>query len=79
MFCDPLDCSSPGSSVHGLILARTLEWVAMPSSRGSSPPRVRTRIACGFCIGGWILCHHATWEARWFPKPAETYLKVLAL
>ena len=34
--CDPLDCSLPGSSVHGILQARTLEWSAMPSSRGSS-------------------------------------------
>ena len=34
--CDPVDCSPPGSSVHGTLQARILEWVAMPSSRGSS-------------------------------------------
>ena len=34
--CDPMDCSLPGSSVHGIYQARLLEWVAMPSSRGSS-------------------------------------------
>ena len=34
--CDSMDCSPPGSSVHGLLQARTLEWFAMPSSRGSS-------------------------------------------
>ena len=34
--CNPMDCSPPGSSVHGIFQARTLEWVAMPSSRGSS-------------------------------------------
>ena len=34
--CDPKDCSPPGSSVHGIFQARLLEWVAMPSSRGSS-------------------------------------------
>ena len=34
--CDPMDCSSPGSFVHGILQARILEWVAMPSSRGSS-------------------------------------------
>ena len=38
-FCDPTDCSPPGSSVHGILQAGTLEWVAMPSSRGSSQPR----------------------------------------
>ena len=34
--CDPMDCSPPGSSVHGILQAEILEWVAMPSSRGSS-------------------------------------------
>ena len=36
--CNPIDCSLPGSSVHGILQARILEWVAMPSSRGSSQP-----------------------------------------
>ena len=34
--CDPMDCSPPGSSVHGILQARTQDWVAMPSSRESS-------------------------------------------
>ena len=34
--CDPMDCSPPGSSVHGVLQARIPEWVAVPSSRGSS-------------------------------------------
>ena len=37
--CDPTDCSPPGSSVHGILQAGILEWLAMPSSRGSSWPR----------------------------------------
>ena len=37
--CNPIDCSPPGSSVHGILQARILEWVAMSSSRGSSQPR----------------------------------------
>ena len=37
--CNPMDCSPPDSSVHGILQARMLEWVAMPSSRGSSPPQ----------------------------------------
>jgi len=37
-----VDCSPPGSSVHGILQARILEWVAMPSSRGSSHPRDQT-------------------------------------
>ena len=34
--CDPVDCSLPGSSVHGILQARILEWVAIPFTRGSS-------------------------------------------
>ena len=37
--CDPVDCGPPGSSVHGILQARILGWVAMPSSRGSSQLR----------------------------------------
>ena len=36
--CDPVDCSPPGSSIHGILQARILEWVAIPFSRGSSRP-----------------------------------------
>ena len=41
-FCDPMDCSSLGSSVHGIFHAKILEWVAIPFPRGSSRPRNRT-------------------------------------
>ena len=41
--CDSMDCSPPGSSVHEILQARILEWVAMPFSRGSSPPRDQTQ------------------------------------
>ena len=43
--CDPMDCSLPGSSVRGVLQARILEWVAMPSSKGSSQPRNRTYVS----------------------------------
>ena len=39
ILCDPMDCSLLGSSVHGILQARILEWVAIPFSRGSSQPR----------------------------------------
>ena len=48
---DPMDCSQPGSSVHGIILARILDWVAISFSRGSSRPRDWTYILCGSCTG----------------------------
>ena len=44
--CDPMDCSPPGSSVHGILQARILEWVAIPFSRGSSQPRDWTQVSC---------------------------------
>ena len=44
--CDPMDYSPPDSSVHGILQARILGWVAMPSSRGSSQPKDRTRVSC---------------------------------
>ena len=44
--CNPLDCSPPGPSVHGILQARMLEWVAMPFSRGSSRPRDQTPVSC---------------------------------
>ena len=43
--CDPMDCSPPGSSVHGILQARILEWVTMPSSGGSSRPRDQTQVS----------------------------------
>ena len=44
--CDPVDCIPPGSSVHGILQARILEWVAISFSRGSSQPRDRTQVSC---------------------------------
>ena len=44
--CTELDCSPPGSSVHGILQANILEWVASPFSRGSSRPRDSTQVSC---------------------------------
>ena len=55
--CNPVDCSPPGFSLHGILQARILEWVAMPSSRGSSQPRDRTRVSYISCIGRRVLYH----------------------
>ena len=48
--CDPVDYSLPSSSVHGILQARILEWVAISFSRGSSWPRNRNCISCIFCV-----------------------------
>ena len=44
--CDPTDCSPPGSSVHGILQAGILKWIAIPFSRGSSQPRDRSQVSC---------------------------------
>ena len=56
---DPMDCSLPGSSALGILQARTLEWVAIPFSRGCSWPRDRTLI---FCIAGDSLPYEPPWD-----------------
>ena len=69
LFVTPMDCSPPRSSVHGILQARILEWVAMFSSRGSSGPRDQTGISCiagrlftteppGKAVLRWILFSH---------------------
>ena len=50
--CEPMACSPPGSSVHGILQVRVLEWVAVPSSRASSPPRDQLHISFISCIAG---------------------------
>ena len=44
--CDPMNCNLPGSSVHEILQARILDWVAIPFSRGSSQPRDQTWVCC---------------------------------
>ena len=53
--CDAVDCSPPGSYVHGILQARILEWVAISFSRGSSRPRDRTQVSriAGRCFTIW--------------------------
>ena len=61
-----MDCSLPGSSVHGIFQARILEWVAISFSRGSSRPRDQIHITCISHIGRQILYHCTTLEAQQF-------------
>ena len=53
-----MDCSPPGSFVHGILQVRILEWVVMPSSRGSSWPKDQTHISYVSCIGRWVFYHY---------------------
>ena len=58
LFCNLMDCNLPGSSVHGILQARIMEWVAIYSSRGSSWPRDWTWVSC--MAGGFF----TLWAAR---------------
>ena len=60
-FCDPMDCSSPSSSVHGIFQAGILGWIASSFSRGSSRPRNRTQVPCVSCIAGSLFTR---WPSR---------------
>ena len=71
--CDPMDSSPSGASVHGIIQARILEWVAIASARGSSWLRDRTWVSC---IGSQVLYCCATWEAHIFAQ-GSAFLLVL--
>ena len=60
--CKSMDCSLPGSSVHGIFQARILEWVAISFSRGSSWPRDQTQVSL---TAGRFFTSWASSEARW--------------
>ena len=59
--CDPMDRNLPGSSVHGILQARILQWVATPFSRGSSQPRDGTQESDVSYTG---------WQVLYPPAPA---------
>ena len=63
--CKPMDSSPPGSSVHGILQSRILEWVSMPSSRGSSPPGIESMSPQSPALAGRFFTTSATWEAWW--------------
>ena len=73
--CDPMDCSLPGSPVHGIFQARVLEWVAISSSKVSSRPRDRTQVSC---IAGR---HFTVWATREAPNihTAQAFTLLLLL
>ena len=66
--CHPLDCSSPGCSIHEISQARILEWIVIPFSRVSSRPKHRN---CISCIGRMILDLCTTWEAPYLHEASQ--------
>ena len=73
--CNPMDCSLPGSSIHGIFQARILEWVAISFSRGSSQPRDRSQVSCivSRCFTVWATMQVTTQlpKSFLFPLPFE--------
>ena len=69
-----MDHSPPGSSVHGILQARILEWVALLSSRGSSNPGIEPTSLMYPALAGGFFTTSATWEA---PKDSNSYLMEL--
>ena len=80
--CDPMGCSPPGSSVHGILQARILEYVSMPSSRGSSQSwdlsqswnRYKNKVLISPALIGRFFTTSASWEALWDVNYPSKYL-----
>ena len=86
--CDPMECSHPSSSVHGILQARILEWVAIPFSRGSSQLRDWTQVSCiagrfftvgatreGAAVGNWGSFTLGTSSGKQSTPPERFHLK----
>ena len=72
--CNPMDLSPPGSSVHEILHARILEWVAIPSFRGSSSPRDPTGVSSVFWLANYFFFNHeATWGAHKLYKDFQVH------
>ena len=78
----PMNCSLPGSSVHGIFQARLLEWVAISSFRGSSQPRDQTCVSCISCIGKYLPLappgKSSSWD-YWTVFKVSNFVSVLTL
>ena len=66
--CDSMDCSPPGSSVHGVFQARILEWAAIPFSRGSSQPRDQTWVSTLQAFSLYYLSHQGIHNSFYLPS-----------
>ena len=86
ILCDPVDCSPPGSSIHGILQARILEWVAISFSRRSSQPRDRNPVSHigGRCFNLWatrclpLILGMDTYFCSFLPNLFVNYAQCLA-
>ena len=75
--CGPVDCSLPGSFVHGILQTRILKWVAMPCSRGSSQPRIEPTSLISPVLAGGVFTTSATWEALHYASEFNSLHSIL--
>ena len=64
ILCEPMDCSPPGSSVHGILQARTREWVAYLFSRASSQPSIKSTSVMSLALSDTFFTISTTWETQ---------------
>ena len=76
--CNPVNCSPPGSSVHGIFSARILEWVAMPSMGGFFPLRGWTQVSCSSCIASRFFPTEPPGKAMQSQGGSQIYLTATA-
>ena len=69
--CNPMDCNPPDSSVHGILQARLLEWVAMPTSREYPNPGIELMSLMCLALAGRFFTTIRTWEAHFRPNKPE--------
>ena len=67
ILCNTMDCNLPGSSIHAILQARILEWIAMSYSRESFVARDRTYVSMSTALAGSFFTINTTWEA-WIPQ-----------
>ena len=79
--CDPMHCSPPGSSVHGIFQVRILEWVAISFSRGSSWPKNWTRLThiAGRCFTLWTIREAPITERGVLKFPTRLWICLVSL
>ena len=77
--CDSRDCSPLGSLIHGNLQASILNWVAMPSFTGSSPPRDRIPVSCVSCIADGFFTAEPSGKPRYQHTPPHTNSSYISL
>ena len=71
--CNPMDCSPPGSSVHGILQARVLEWIVMPPPEDLSNPGIEPTSLMSPTLAGGFFTTSAPWEAHTYYTHTHTY------